>query len=109
MSFHKLKTIIDILEDDPWFFLVLIFVMVFGSLIVAIYAKAKENKSSNPKEDTWQNNKYNTALFRDETINDNRKASINSSKEWCCSNCGRINQNYVGTCGCGETKPKEGK
>ncbi len=24
--------------------------------------------------------------------------------EWKCSNCGRINQNYVGTCGCGTRK-----
>lgn len=25
--------------------------------------------------------------------------------EWKCSKCGRINQNYVGTCGCGQRKP----
>ncbi|MBQ9514575.1 MAG: hypothetical protein IJR57_00555 [Ruminococcus sp.] len=25
--------------------------------------------------------------------------------EWKCPNCGKINQNYVGTCGCGERKP----
>lgn len=25
--------------------------------------------------------------------------------EWRCPNCGRINQHYVGTCGCGEMKP----
>ncbi len=24
--------------------------------------------------------------------------------EWQCSKCGTINQNYVGTCGCGQTK-----
>jgi len=27
--------------------------------------------------------------------------------EWKCPNCGKINQNYVGTCGCGEPKPKD--
>ena len=27
--------------------------------------------------------------------------------EWKCAKCGKINQNYVGTCGCGEPKPKE--
>ena len=27
--------------------------------------------------------------------------------EWKCPNCGKINQNYVGTCGCGELKPKD--
>ncbi len=25
--------------------------------------------------------------------------------EWKCPNCGRVNQNYVGTCGCGTKKP----
>jgi len=27
--------------------------------------------------------------------------------EWKCPNCGKINQNYVGTCGCGEAKPND--
>ena len=27
--------------------------------------------------------------------------------EWKCPNCGKINQNYVGTCGCGEPKPHD--
>ena len=25
--------------------------------------------------------------------------------EWKCPNCGKIHQNYVGSCGCGQTKP----
>lgn len=27
-----------------------------------------------------------------------------AANEWKCSKCGKINQNYVGTCGCGQTK-----
>ena len=27
--------------------------------------------------------------------------------EWKCPNCGKINQNYVGTCGCGAAKPND--
>lgn len=27
------------------------------------------------------------------------------SNEWQCPTCGKINANYVGTCGCGQTKP----
>ena len=27
--------------------------------------------------------------------------------EWKCPNCGKINQNYVGTCGCGASKPND--
>lgn len=28
-----------------------------------------------------------------------------SNNEWKCPNCGKINQNYTGTCGCGQLKP----
>ena len=28
-----------------------------------------------------------------------------TANEWKCPKCGRINQNYVGTCGCGEERP----
>ncbi len=31
--------------------------------------------------------------------------NYNSDVEWCCPTCARINQNYVGTCGCGTRKP----
>lgn len=27
------------------------------------------------------------------------------TNEWACPQCGKINQNYVGTCGCGSQKP----
>lgn len=35
-----------------------------------------------------------------------RMSITNPSNEWKCSKCGRVNQNYVGTCGCGQVKPK---
>lgn len=31
--------------------------------------------------------------------------SVPTVNEWKCPKCGRINQNYVGTCGCGTRKP----
>lgn len=32
---------------------------------------------------------------------------VNSSgNEWRCPNCGKVNQSYIGTCGCGEEKPE---
>ncbi|MBQ6153336.1 MAG: hypothetical protein IJJ15_06285 [Ruminococcus sp.] len=31
---------------------------------------------------------------------------VAGENEWKCPNCGKINQNYVGTCGCGAAKPK---
>lgn len=30
----------------------------------------------------------------------------NKGYEWRCPKCGKVNQNYVGTCGCGEVKPR---
>lgn len=32
--------------------------------------------------------------------------SVPTENEWKCPNCGAINQNYTGTCGCGQQKPK---
>lgn len=29
-----------------------------------------------------------------------------SDNEWKCPNCGKVNQNYTGTCGCGQQKPR---
>ena len=29
-----------------------------------------------------------------------------SENEWKCPNCGKVNQNYIGTCGCGQQKPR---
>ncbi|MBE6794131.1 MAG: zinc ribbon domain-containing protein [Ruminococcaceae bacterium] len=34
------------------------------------------------------------------------RAAAPSQNAWICPKCGRENQNYVGTCGCGEIKPK---
>lgn len=31
------------------------------------------------------------------------------ANEWKCKSCGRINQNYVGSCGCGMTKDENEK
>lgn len=34
-----------------------------------------------------------------------RKPDLNAG-EWFCPKCGKINAGYVGTCGCGEAKPR---
>lgn len=33
------------------------------------------------------------------------KPAAPGTNEWACPQCGKVNQNYVGTCGCGEEKP----
>lgn len=56
------------------------------------------------------------ALETDKSLNNYIQNGVNSiysklkkepsENEWKCPKCGKINQNYVGTCGCGEVKPK---
>ncbi len=67
-----------------------------------------ENTTSNKEK---EKNNSPTQLFRNIHVEKNesnekkkeeKKASAN---EWRCPKCGKINQNYVGTCGCGELKP----
>lgn len=40
-----------------------------------------------------------------QSLNHNGANNINSS-EWICPNCGKRHSAYVGTCGCGEERPK---
>lgn len=52
---------------------------------------------------------YNNSVFQNMDKNHaEQKApkSVPAAGEWKCPKCGKINQNYVGTCGCGEIKPK---
>ena len=56
------------------------------------YTKAETNKP------------YNGSLFKDMDKTRAPKGQVVSG-EWKCPKCGRVNQNYVGTCGCGEIKP----
>lgn len=48
---------------------------------------------------------YNTTLFQPQTTESEEEKREPNNNEWKCPKCGKINQNYVGTCGCGETKP----
>ena len=40
-----------------------------------------------------------------EHISKKAETKTPQNNEWKCPSCGKINQNYVGTCGCGEKKP----
>lgn len=45
--------------------------------------------------------------YTDEIYNINKSTevrNINQVECWQCPKCGRVNKNYVGTCGCGERK-----
>ncbi len=52
----------------------------------------------------------NLSTFADLMMKNNSTAETNqplkaSSNQWQCPACRKINENYVGTCGCGEQKP----
>ncbi len=53
------------------------------------------------------NGSNNTQCFKCRTKLDynTTKGSVHTG-EWVCKKCGKINSSYVGTCGCGEVKPK---
>lgn len=60
-------------------------------------------------------NEHDAAMIINNTMREgNRNNSFhpssvyrNSSEVWRCPSCGRVNQNYVGSCGCGCSKPKK--
>lgn len=45
-------------------------------------------------------------ILKNNKISESSKANITPSNNWQCPACKKVNENYVGTCGCGETKPK---
>ena len=50
---------------------------------------------------TYTTTPLTSPIFRDS----NTPKTTPSAGEWKCPQCGRINQNYVGTCGCGQNRP----
>lgn len=64
---------------------------------------------SHTNVNTSANGYFQSAVSNIHTAVDNIQSKLKkepSENEWKCPKCGRINQNYVGTCGCGEVKPK---
>ncbi len=71
---------------------------LIGSVLI-IYIKSVDRRGHQEYED-YLKSQASVTHFVGET------AKQNSSDEWVCKNCGKINKNYVGSCGCGEVKPK---
>lgn len=74
-------------NSKRYFWYVLLF-GIFGAIMVVALPDRNSEKSN-------QTNYINNSVSRTPSTN-----------EWKCYKCGKINQNYVGTCGCGETKPR---
>lgn len=82
--------------------LVLGFILLIAGIVLYIVGK---NKKPAPG-DTQSRTEYLNYLKSQGLIteNDISQHSPVSSDAWQCPNCGRINQSYVGTCGCGTSK-----
>lgn len=67
---------------------------------------AGQSNSSNTQTSYNANNDRlsSETIFKDERQTE-KMPVMPVTKEWKCPKCGKINQNYVGTCGCGESKP----
>lgn len=51
---------------------------------------------------TYSSTSTSTPIFKDT----NSTPANPTGSEWKCPNCGKINQGYTGTCGCGQQKPR---
>lgn len=59
-----------------------------------------------PKEPATEK-KSRFSFGKNKQVEEEKPQEEDMTNKWRCPNCGKINLNYVGTCGCGETKPFE--
>ena len=104
------------------FYEVLFYAFVIGGIILVLLgivlacASSSENSSAtissnssmfikcpNCGEENGTNNEY---CYKCKTFLNQKHTSPEFSNSWICPKCRKINQNYVGTCGCGKGKPK---
>lgn len=86
-------------EGQTVFWLVLGMVFWIIGTVLIIYSKSVDRRGLSEYENYLKNQASVTAFGRE-------AANHNSSDEWVCKNCGKVNKSYVGSCGCGEVKPK---
>ncbi|MDO4419496.1 MAG: hypothetical protein Q4B92_03940 [Ruminococcus sp.] len=77
----------------------------FGVIVSNHERQERDYIKEYTKRPTESNNIYNGSLFKKMDENRAPKGQV-ATGEWKCPKCGKVNQNYVGTCGCGQIKPK---
>lgn len=56
-------------------------------------------------EDLKDANSQMSETIKNDIVNDIKAKKEPTKDEWKCPKCGKINANYVGSCGCGTKKP----
>lgn len=86
--------------------IVALIVSFFVTILVnMVYADAPKKELENTYDEYVVEYRQ---IERDNNINavrNNNVITVNNTNTWVCPNCGKVNQNYVGTCGCGTRKP----
>ncbi len=93
-----------------FFILILIVSLIFDYVFcLLVYGFGQLIENTEPREvyiaekPTFENKEIKSENTKSKnTFEEKREPSAN---EWKCPKCGKINQSYVGTCGCGEKKP----
>lgn len=91
-------------------------IIIIGIIFVIAGSQTGSSRSSSGNQKNIicpycgeKNSYYNEhCFFCRKTLNHttkNNKMSVSGAGTWICPKCGRVNQDYVGTCGCGEEKP----
>lgn len=102
LNFNKLEVIFSRYSSDSSklealipFFVVIVF-FIIGSVLIASAKKVSKKVQ----------NEYNIYILTEpQEIRRNTSGRILGTNEWMCPKCGKIHQNYVGSCGCGGEKP----
>lgn len=77
-----------------------------GASIVLSIGKSKLVEYFSDSYSTTNTTTYSSPSTEKPIFKDTNSApAIPTGNEWKCPNCRKINQNYTGTCGCGQQKP----
>lgn len=97
-----------------WLFLIIGIVLIITA--IAVYSIQSEDNNTNVDNSNCfikcpkcgeTNGKHNAQCYKCKAkLSANPINQAMDTSEWVCPKCGKTNSYYVGTCGCGEVKPR---